>query len=81
LLGALVGRELERGQDYQIIESITQYREADGSISAATNSLTILATGMFYADNGHWLRIPPPNQDQRWIEHSVFAPISLPVGP
>jgi hypothetical protein len=66
-----VGRELERGQDYQIIESISQYREADGSISSATNALTILATGMFYWENGQLV----PSREE--IEMTADGPVAL----
>jgi len=54
-VGAQTGAELERGPHHRILESIAEYRAADGTVVRRTNQITVLATGMFYESDGQWL--------------------------
>ena len=56
LVGVQAGAELQRGQDHQIIQTVSQYRAVDGSLTFETNTLTVLATCMFYEQDGQWLQ-------------------------
>ncbi len=54
LMSVRTGAELERGPHHQVLETIAEYRDKTGRTMMQTNSITVLATGLSYLDQGQW---------------------------
>ncbi len=55
-VGWHLGSETERGPHHQVMESVHEFLTDEGERYATTNTFTVLATGMFYQEDGLWLR-------------------------
>lgn len=56
LVSTRLGAELERGPHHQVLDTIAEYRDAAGQVITRTNSVTALASGLFYQRDGQWVR-------------------------
>jgi hypothetical protein len=52
LLDVQPGLEVERGPHHQVLQTVSRYQQPDGQVLLETNTITVLATGLFHEQDG-----------------------------